>query len=101
MTSRARGIGPSKTTTHRPLFQLEVDEVDGGRAGVLHGPRLPCILPDEIAFVRSHPAVGRSRHHLGQYAAVDVDSETRGCLRDLSRRPPGVTGGTPTPRPAV
>ena len=43
----------------RSLFQLEFDEFDEGRAGVLHGSRLPCILPDEIAWVWSHAAVGR------------------------------------------
>src|ERR1700681_1132913 len=71
------------SATRAALFQLEFDEFDEGRTGVLHRPRLPGVLPDEIAFVRSHAAIGRSRHHFGQYAAVDVDPESRCRLRDL------------------
>src|SRR5258707_12356180 len=70
-------------STGAALFQLEFDEFDEGRTGVLHRPGLPGVLPDEIAYVRSHAAIGRSGHHFGQYAAVDVDPESRCRLRDL------------------
>src|SRR5262249_23668416 len=78
-TGRAPGRGPA-------LFQLELDEFDERGTGVPPRPRLPAILPDEIAFVRRHAAIRRSGHHFGQYAAVDVDPEPRCRLRDLSGR---------------
>src|SRR5215470_2517474 len=83
------------------LFQLELDEFDERGAGVLHRPRLPGILPDEIAFVRSHPTIGRSGHYLGEYAAADVDPESCCRLRDLFGRLSGFQNHTPSPYACV
>src|SRR6185295_19141008 len=85
----------------RVLLQLEFDEFDEGRAGVLHRPRLSGILPDEIAFVGSHAAVGRSGDHFGEHAAVDVDAESRCGLLDLSGRLSGFQSDAPSPEPRV
>src|SRR5579863_2328772 len=79
------------------LFQLEFNEFDEGRTGVLHRPRLPGILPDEIAFVRSHATIGRTGHHFGKYAAVDVNPESWCRLGDLSGGLSRFQNNTPSP----
>ncbi len=94
-THRSAGAQTARSHACAPqpaLFQFEFDEFDLGRAGVLHRPRLPAVLPDEIAVVRRHAAIGRARHHFGKHAAVDVDPQARCGLRDLSRLPRRVSG---------
>ena len=77
---------PADITLNFTLFEFEFDEFDDGSTGVLHRPRLSSVLPSEISAVRSHATIGRAGHDFVEYAAADVDSESRRRLRELSSR---------------
>src|SRR5580693_7935444 len=89
------------TATHSVSLHLEFDEFEARRAGVLDAARLSRVLPDEVAVIGRHPAIGIARNDFRQHAAMHIDAQARRALRDLSGRLAGLQGHAPSARPRV
>src|SRR5262249_10940007 len=86
---------------HRVSLQLEFDELEARRAGVLDATRFARVLPDEVAVIGGHAAIRISRNDFRQHASMHVDAQARRTLRDLSGRLAGLQDRAPGAHPRV
>src|SRR5260370_16797453 len=82
-------------------LQLEFDEFEARRAGVLDVARFARVLPDEVAVIGGHPAICIARNDFRQHASMHIDAQARPALRDLSGRLPLLPPHPPRTHPLV
>src|SRR5262249_29976634 len=77
------------------LFEFELDEFKTRGSSVPDRARLARVLPDEVAIIGRHAAVGVPRNDFGEHAPMDINSQAWSRLRDLPRRLPWVQDHAP------
>src|SRR5437868_851631 len=83
------------------LLQLEFDEFEACRAGVLDAALFARVLPDEVAVIGGHPPIGIARNDFRKHASMHIDAQARRGLRDLSGRLAGLQDHAPSAHPRV